>query len=85
MNTRLTAVGAPGENEMEKAGVVGLAEQGPGPCSVCRDAPPLRLTLHVGDLCTKEACRGQKRCFSRFCRIFFSLNRLYKDAFINSK
>lgn len=53
MNTRLIAVETPGENEMAKAGVVGLAEEGPGPRAVCREGPPLRLTLHVGDPCTQ--------------------------------
>lgn len=58
MNTRLIAVETPGGNDTEKAGVAGLAEEGPGLCAVCRGGPPsLRPNLHVGDLSAKSACR----------------------------
>lgn len=49
MNIRLIAAETPRENEMEKA-EAGLIQHSPGLRVVCRDALPLRLTFHIGDL-----------------------------------
>lgn len=49
MNVRLAAVETPRESEMEKAGA-GLVEHSPRLRVVRRDALPLRLTFHIGDL-----------------------------------